>query len=108
MGDKEVLAQLKTAYESLQDIVDNAEDIQIENGRNDLINAQNLLIDIYSYLWKTTEEDLKIQGEEDLTIGKEVYSDYYDVGNEEFILKADIIKNGKEYIWWEDYDFILK
>ena len=105
MKDKEILAQLKTAYESLYDIIENGNQLQKEE-INNLIKANNLLIDIYSNLWNETEENVQIQGEEDLTIGKEIYADYYDVGNDEFILKSNVIKNGKEYAWWQDYKFL--
>ena len=107
MTDKEILAELKKSYEYLQDMIDNADQLSRKEIQ-DLVTAQNLLIDIYSNLWEKTEEDIKVAGEDDLTIGKEIYSDYYEVGNDEFITKADILKNGKEYEWWNDYEFLLK
>lgn len=107
MTDKEILAELKKSYEYLQDMIDNADQLSREEIQ-DLITAENLLIDIYSNLWKKTEEDIKIENENDLTIGKEIYSDYYEVGNDEFISKANVLKNGKEYEWWNDYEFLLK
>ena len=35
-------------------------------------------------------------------------SDHYEVGNDEFISKTNVLKNGKEYEWWNDYEFLLK
>ena len=107
MTDKEILAELKKSYEYLQDMIDNAHQLSRKEIQ-DLVTAENLLIDIYSNLWEKTEEDITIKGEDDLTIGKEIYSDYYEVGNDEFITKTDILKNGKEYEWWNDYEFLLK
>lgn len=109
MTDKEILAELKTAYLNLEDIIDNSDLTQINKSmRKGLISAQVELMDIYEKLWNETQEDITIKGENDLTIGKQIYTDYYDVGNDEYISKTEIIKNGKEYAWWEDYDFLLK
>lgn len=107
MTDKEILAELKKAYEYLEDIKENGHQLRMAE-LYQVAEAQNKLIDIYSNLWEKTEEDITIKGEEDLTIGKEIYSDYYEVGNDEFISKTDILKNGKEYEWWDDYEFLLK
>lgn len=109
MTDKEILAELKISYENLQDIIDNSDLTQINKSMlKELVSAQNKLIDIYEELWNETQEDITIKGEDDLTIGKQIYTDYYDVGNDEYISKTEIIKNGKEYEWWNDYEFLLK
>lgn len=109
MTDKEILAELKISYENLQDIIDNSDLSQINKSmRKELTSAQVELMDIYEELWNETQEDITIKGEDDLTIGKQIYTDYYDVGNDEYISKVEIIKNGKEYEWWNDYEFLVK
>ena len=109
MTDKEILAELKISYENLQDIIDNSDKNQINKSMlKELVSAQNKLIDIYEELWNETKEDITIKGENDLTIGKQIYADYYDIGDDEYISKTEIIKNGKENALLEDYNFLLK
>lgn len=107
MTDKEILAELKKCYEYLDDIKYNGDQLTTVE-LHELAMAQNKLLDTYSNLWERTEEDITIKDEDDLTIGKYVYVDYYDVGNDDYISKSDILKNGKEYEWWNDYEFLLK
>ena len=53
MTDKEILAELKKSYEYLQDMIDNADQLS-KKEIQDLVTAENLLIDIYSNLWEKT------------------------------------------------------
>lgn len=105
MEDKSILAQLKTAYESLQDIIDNADNTQLKSVV-ELYNAQNILgdkyIEVYNKIKK--ENNSSLYYDTDLLIADCISADYLtnseDYDNQ-FMTAGDIGER-----WWEDYGFI--
>lgn len=105
MTDLEILAELKIAYENLDDIIDNADNTQLESVK-ELYEAQKILAEKYSEVYEKIKEndDISLYYEEDTIIGSSIYLDYEDVKGYGFTYK-DMDNEEK---WWEDYDFLTK
>lgn len=109
MTDKEILGELKGSYEYLYDILENSNFDQLDNEQKEkLRKAKNIIEDIYEEVFEATSEDIRIKEEDNLVIAETPSADYYDTLYETFVVKADVIKNGKEYEWWKDIDFLTK
>lgn len=110
MNDKEILAQLKAAYESIIDITGNVNSKQLKNVK-DLETAENIISKIYSELWQKIkdENDILLYYEEDLLISDCVACDYLtkcnDNYDEQYITHLDLESGAK---WWEDYQFLIE
>ena len=106
MGDKEILAEYKIAYEQLQDIVDNAMEGQITAEEVDKIKqVMDNLEFLYSKLYNRIKEreDISLYYEKNVLIADEISLDYID--NKGNMLAAGDLNWQK---WWEDYDFLVK
>lgn len=110
MTEKEILAELKIAFENLEDITENNEG-QIKIDENNFLQSAMRIIDyVYKQLWARIEKENKeiLFYEKDIMIADVPYNDYvtscedYD---EQYICYDDTKKQTK---WWEDYDFLLK
>lgn len=116
MGDKEILAEYKIAYEQLQDIIDNAMEGQITAEEVDKIEKIQYDLNIlYKEMYNRIKEkeDVSLYYEEDLLISDEISADYISVGDDVYITYDDDMyisyKNlDNEDKWWEDYDFLTK
>lgn len=110
MTEKEILAQLKFAYESIIDITENADLSQVENVK-ELETAENAISKIYSELWQKIKDtnDIELYYEEDLLISDCVACDYLtkqcDDYDEQYITHLDL-ENGAK--WWEDCEFLTE
>lgn len=110
MTDKEILAQLKIAYESLIDITGNASAKQVM-GIKSLEKAEEIISNKYSKLWQKIKDtnDIELYYEEDLLISDCVACDYLtkqcDDYDEQYITYLDLDSGAK---WWEDYEFLTK
>lgn len=110
MTEKEILAELKTAYWFLQDIDENHEEqITINEEKYVRLSMQNLEI-LYSNLYKRIEKENKeiLLYEKDVMIADTIYNDYIAISedyDEQYICYDDTEKKTK---WWEDYDYLLK
>lgn len=105
MEDKEILAQLKIAYENLQDIIDNADNTQLKSVVK-LYEAQNILDDKYREVYKKVkkENSSSLYYDTNLIISDCASADYINMDTEnehEYITAGDIGER-----WWEDYGFI--
>ena len=105
MGDKEILMQLKIAYECLNDIIDNADNTQLKSVV-ELYEAQNIFSNKYTEIYKKikTEDSSSLYYDTDLMISDCVSGDYITMDEEnehEYITAGDIGKR-----WWEDYGFV--
>ena len=105
MTDKEILAELKQCYELLEDIIDNADNTQLES-IVELQQAQNTFAKKYEEVYAKIkqEEDISLYYEEDLQISDNIYTDYKNAEGE-YITHADIDNESK---WWEDYRFLTE
>jgi len=105
MTEKEILAELKIAYENLDDIIDNADNTQLESVK-ELYEAQKILAEKYSEVYEKTKEnnDINLYYEEDIMIGSSIYIDYENTEGYGFTYKD----MGNESKWWEDYSFLTK
>lgn len=109
MTEKEILAELKIAYEYLNDIIDNADNTQLESVK-ELYDAQKILADKYSEVYEKIKEndDISLYYEENLIISDTISADYitdsedYD---DQYITYKDVENESK---WWEDYDFLTE
>lgn len=116
MGDKEILAEYKIAYEQLQDIIDNACEEQITAEEVDKIEKVQYDLNIlYKEMYSRIKEkeDVSLYYEEDLLISDEISADYMAIKDNIHITYDDDMyipyKNLKnEDKWWEDYDFLTK
>ena len=109
MTEKEILAELKTAYLNLEDIQENQEEqITMNEEKYIKLSMQNLEI-LYSNLYKRIEKEDKelLYFKEDLLIGDQIYLDYITENenyDDQYITYKDLDNEEK---WWEDYDFLL-
>lgn len=110
MTEKEILAELKIAYENIIDITGNAELSQVENIK-ELETAENVISKIYSEVWQKIKDtnDIELYYEEDLLISDCVACDYLtkqcDGYAEQYITYLDLDSGAK---WWEDYPFLTE
>lgn len=110
MTEKEILAQLKIAYESIIDITGNADLSQVENIK-ELETAENVISKIYSEVWQKIKDTDKntLYYEENILISDCVASDYLTDFNddiyEQYLYYLDIKSERK---WWEDYSFLTE
>jgi acyl-ACP thioesterase len=95
MKDKEILAELKRSYESLQDIIDNT-----ELNNKDLIQVQDILAEKYEEVYESIKATLYY--EEGIKIGSSIYVDYEN-DNSEGLSAGDV---GMQ--WWNDTSFITE
>jgi len=106
MTDKEILAELKTSYLNLEDIIEN-QDKQISRYDNTfLMQAMQNISFVYEQVWKevykTNKETLLY--EKDIMIADVVYKDNL-VNEKDYICYDDTENKTK---WWENYDFLMK
>lgn len=109
MNDKEILGELKKCYEYLYDILENADSEQLSSEQEEKLKvAKRNIEDIYEEVFedKNTEHNIRIPGKENLIIAETPCADYYDIENDCWVSKAEVIINGKEYEWWNDYNFV--
>ena len=110
MNDKEILAQLKNAYESIIDITDNVDSKQLKNVK-ELETAEDVISKTYSELWQKIKDtnDIELYYEEDLLISDCVACDYLtkrcDGYAEQYITHLDLDNGAK---WWEDCEFLTE
>lgn len=108
MTEKEILAELKNAYESIIDIIENADSSQVENIK-ELETAENVISKIYSEVWQKIKDtnNIELYYKEDLLISDCVACDYLtkqcDGYAEQYITYLDL-ENGAK--WWEDCEFL--
>ena len=111
MTELEILAELKTAYDFMVDIEENADTDQVnEFEKMELLKIQDKMSLIYSRVYKTIEKEntASLYYEKDIMVADTIYNDYvtrsedYD---DQYLCYQDINKKTK---WWEDYDFLLK
>lgn len=104
MGDKEILGELKTCYELLEDIIDNADNTQLKS-IEELREAQDIFAEKYEEVYEKikAEQDISLYYEEDLQISEDIYADYIDKDGE-YRTSGDF-DNKK---WWEDYSFLTE
>lgn len=103
MTDLEILGELKKSYEYLNDIIDNADNTQMQSTK-ELCEVQNILEKKYVEVYKKIKEtnDISLYYEEDIMIGSSIYIDYEDIKGYG-ITYNDIANESK---WWEDYQFL--
>jgi len=117
MGDKEILAEYKIAYEQLQDIIDNAdiEQITVEE-IDELKKAMATLSFLYKKMYNRIKEqkNISLYYRKNLLVSDEIFGDYIEVNDDVYILYDDEIYisykdlDQKKNKWWEDYDFLTK
>ena len=107
MTDKEILGELKRSYEYIYDILENADNQQLDTEQKEkLLKAKRIIEDIFEDVFEATSEDIRVK--DNLIIAETPSNDYYDIENDVFVNKSDVIINKKEYEWWTDYKFLLK
>lgn len=107
MTDKEILAELKRSYEYIYDILENADNQQLDTEQKEkLLKAKRIIEDIFEDVFEATSEDIRVK--DNLIIAETPSNDYYDIENECGVGKDNVIIDGKEYEWWTDYKFLLK
>lgn len=109
MNDKEILGELKNCYEYLYDIIENADSEQLSSEQKEKLKiAKRNIEDIYEEVFedKNTEHNISIPGAKNLIIAETPSADYYDIEEDIFVSKAEVIINEKEYEWWNDYTFM--
>ena len=110
MTEKEILAELKTAYLNLEDIQENQEEqITMNEEKYIKLSMQNLEI-LYSNIYKRIEKENKkiLFFKKDLLIGDQIYLDYVTSSadyDDQYITYKDLDNEEK---WWEDYNFLTK
>lgn len=110
MTELEILAELKIAYENLEDILENNGE-QITKGETKEINfSMEILSNIYHRLYTRIKRDNKeiLYYKEELLIGNEIYLDYIEENEteEEYCITYKDLDNEEK--WWEDYDYLTK
>ena len=107
MTDKEILGELKRSYEYIYDILENADNQQLDTEQKEkLLKAKRIIEDIFEDVFEATSEDIRVK--DNLIIAETPSNDYYDIENDVFVNKYDVKKKKKEYEWWTDYKFLLK
>lgn len=108
MTELEILAGFKQSYFYLEDIIENADGIQIED--KSYINiAMELIAKEYRQMYRKIKEDNQesLHYKNELYVADSIYYDYITTEIEftEFLSYADLENEEK---WWEDYDFLTK
>lgn len=110
MTDLEILGELKRMYYWLEDILENAEDDQIE--KKDYIELERfetILENQYRKIYKRIEKEEKnlLCYQKDIMVADEIYNDYVTCSkdyDDQYITYADV----NEKKWWEDEKFLIK
>ena len=111
MTELEILAELKTAYNFMEDIEENADTTQVnEFEKMELLKIQHTMSSIYSRVYKTIEKENKesLYYEKDIMVADTIYNDYLAISedyDDQYLCYQDINKKTK---WWEDYRFLTK
>lgn len=109
MTELEILAQLKTAYLSLEDINENHGGQLTENEEKYIrLSMQNLEI-LYDNTYKKiqNENEKKLYFKKNLLIANKIYFDYITKSedyDDQYLTYADV----DEKKWWEDEEFLTK
>lgn len=108
MTELEILAQFKTAYLSLEDIEENAD--QLEPFDNmELWQAMDILNKQYEKIFQKIERlnNESLYYKKDIKIGNSIYVDYTleDTEDKESITYTDMDNEEK---WWGNYEFLIK
>lgn len=108
MTELEILAQLKHAYLSLEDIVENADRVQIED-KSYIKISMELISKEYSQMYRKIQEENEesLFYAEDIMVAQEIYFDYTtrsDDYDDQFLHHSDY----DEKKWWEDYEFLTR
>lgn len=110
MTDLEILGELKRMYYWLEDILENAEDDQIENKDYiELENFETILENQYRKIYKRikSEEKNLLYYQKDIMVADEIYNDYVTCSkdyDDQYLTYADV----GEKKWWEDEEFLTK
>lgn len=110
MTDLEILGELKKMYYWLEDILENAEDDQIENKDYiELEKFETILENQYRKIYKRIEKEEKklLCYQKDIMVADEIYNDYVTCSkdyDDQYITYADV----NEKKWWEDEEFLTK
>lgn len=110
MTDLEILGELKRMYYWLEDILENAEDDQIENKDYiELEKFETILENQYRKIYKRIEKEEKnlLCYQKDIMVADEIYNDYVTYSkdyDDQYITYADV----NEKKWWEDEKFLIK
>lgn len=110
MTDLEILGELKRMYYWLEDILENAEDDQIEDDDYiDLKRIELILEEQYKKMYKkiVSEEKKLLCYQKDIMVADEIYNDYVTCSkdyDDQYITYADL----SEKKWWEDEEFLTK
>lgn len=110
MTEKEILAELKTAYLNLQDVMENNERQITEDENSFVMIAMHNVGFVYKKLWKRIRKENKeiLFYEKDVMIADTIYNDYIAISedyDEQYICYDDTNSKKK---WWEDYEFQTK
>lgn len=107
MNDKEILAQLKIAYEAIIDITGNSDSTQVENIK-ELEKVEDVLAKKYEEVYQKikNEDDIALYYEEDLLISDCIHCDFKTATgeNDQYLPYMDTLHGMK---WWEDYAFLI-
>ena len=110
MTEKEILAELRTAYLNLEDIMENNEEQIKEDENGFLMSAMYMLNYIYKQLWARIEKENKeiLFYEKDIMVADTIYCDYVTRSKDydDQYLRYDDTENKTK--WWEDYEFLTK
>lgn len=110
MTDLEILGELKRMYYWLEDILENAEDDQIENDDyTKLEKVETILESQYKKIYKRIESEEKelLYYQKDIMVADEICNDYVTCNkdyDDQYITYADV----DEKKWWEDEEFLTK
>ena len=110
MTDLEILGELKRMYYWLEDILENAEDDQIEDDDyTKLEKVETILENQYRKIYKRIEKEEKklLCYQKDIMVADEIYNDYVTCSkdyDDQYLTYADV----DEKKWWEDEEFLTK
>lgn len=108
MSNREILGELKTCYEYLQDIIDNSEIDQVNNNKKLLISdIQKNLAELYNEIWKKTDDKelyVRIKNKGDFIISEDIIFDYQEQEDEKGVYRLS--GSDLEYNWWEENLYI--
>lgn len=110
MTELEILAELKTAYLQIEDIIDNQYKQITENEECELRVAMGILAESYENIFKRIEKENEkiLYYEKNIMIANQIYHDYVTKSkdyDDQYICYDDTEKKTK---WWEDYQFQTK
>lgn len=110
MTDLEILGELKRMYYWLEDILENAEDDQIENKDYiELEKVETILENQYRKIYKRIEKEEKnlLYYQKDIMLADEIYNDYVTC-NKDYDNQCLTYADVDEKKWWEDKEFLIK